>query len=210
MLKQTGSSMGDKIFRGNIPNMQFGEYRYYPQDNPNIDRSSVREISKKTFIRILKRCFPEYIIDPEPDDEELVWSVGKYKDYGQGELHYQAEVINKGYICFKEAKPGEDGRILYLHDGHILAYKERWVIPWEYIVDGSIFKKFLCSHFEEIVQNDLHWDQYCVEDSKGNQAIVLSPDIFRQMINIIIHTNTDSRHIAIDFKNIAMRAGLNL
>jgi len=36
LLKQVGADNGDKYFQGNIPNMKRGEYRYYPQDNPNL------------------------------------------------------------------------------------------------------------------------------------------------------------------------------
>jgi len=125
MLVQVGGTMGDKYLEGKIPNMRYGEYRYYPQDNLNIIDSEVREISKKVFQRILTCCFPDYMIDPDPDDGDLVGSVGKLELSSSGKAYYHPLVINKGYICFKESTPEETGTLLYIHNGYILAYKER-------------------------------------------------------------------------------------
>jgi len=121
-LKQMGHTNGDKGI-DIIPNLKLGEFRYYTQDNPNIDRMSVRQISPKVFIRIMTCLFPQYHIefDDEIDGKKNVWSVGNI-DKGM----YRPLIINKGYVCIKEASNTEEGRIFHLHDGAVLTYKEKY------------------------------------------------------------------------------------
>lgn len=121
-LKQVGHTNGDKGV-DTIPNLKLGEFRYYTQDNTNIDRMSVRQISPKVFIRIMSYLFPQYHIefDDEIEGKKSVWSVGNmYQDM------YRPLLINKGYVCIKEASVAEDGRIFHLHDGAVLTYKEKY------------------------------------------------------------------------------------
>jgi hypothetical protein len=131
MLKQVGGTMGDKSLDGNIPNMKLGEYRYYPQDNPNIKMMQRDWIARKVFARIMYRYFPEYIIDPEIDNSEdvkyYVGSLGINHTLKDDTSMYEPIVINKGYICVKEATSKEDGTILYLHGGVVMAYKEHYI-----------------------------------------------------------------------------------
>jgi hypothetical protein len=117
-LKVTGHFNGDKHMQGNIPNLKFGEVRYYPQDNPNIIRNTVREISSATLIRIFRKLFPKYSIEIDKKDK-LVNHI-RYED------DVICYVINKAYICIKEATPECDGTIVYLHNGYVLVYKEKY------------------------------------------------------------------------------------
>lgn len=121
-LKQVGHTNGDKGIDA-IPNLKLGEFRYYTQDNPNIDRMSVRQISPKAFIRVMTCLFPQYHIefDDEINDKMNVWSVGTIDK----EI-YRPFLINKGYVCIKEASTTADGTIFHLHDGAVLAYKEKY------------------------------------------------------------------------------------
>ena len=121
-LKQVGYTNGDKGIKS-IPNLKLGEFRYYTQDNSNIDRMSVRQIPPKVFIRVMTCLFPEYHIesDDECDGKKNVWSVGNI-DKGI----YRPLLINKGYMCIKETSINEDGTIFNLHDGAVLAYKEKY------------------------------------------------------------------------------------
>jgi hypothetical protein len=71
----------------------------------------------------MKCFFPDYHVDSddEVDGKKDVWGVGNIiNDF------YRPLVINKGYVCIKEASITEDGTILHLHDGKILAYKEKY------------------------------------------------------------------------------------
>lgn len=122
ILKQVGYTNGDKGIAG-IPNMKVGEFRYYIKDNPNVDRMTGRTISSGVFIRVMTCLFPEYHIECEDgiDGKKNVWGVGNLiNDF------YKPLVINKGYICIKEASSTEEGTIFYLHDGTVLAYKEQY------------------------------------------------------------------------------------
>jgi len=121
-LKQVGHTNGDKGIE-TIPNLKIGEFRYYTQDNLNIDRMSVRQISPKAFIRVMTCLFPQYHIefDDGINGEKSVWSVGNM-DQGI----YRPLLINKGYVCIKEASAKADGTIFNLHDGVVLAYKEKY------------------------------------------------------------------------------------
>lgn len=121
-LKQVGHTNGDKGI-DTIPNLKLGEFRYYTQDNPNIDRMSVRQISPKAFIKVMTYLFPQYHIEFEDEIEgkQSVWSVGTIdKDI------YRPLLINKGYVCIKEASTTADGTIFNLHDGVVLVYKEKY------------------------------------------------------------------------------------
>lgn len=122
MLKQVGYTNGDKGTKG-LPNMKVGEFRYYIKDNPNVDRMTGRTILSGVFIRVMTCLFPEYYIESEDgiDGRKNVWGVGDLiNDF------YKPLVINKGYICIKEASSTEEGTIFYLHDGTVLAYKEQY------------------------------------------------------------------------------------
>lgn len=121
-LKQVGHTNGDKGIDA-IPNLKLGEFRYYTQDNRNIDRMSVRQIPVKVFVRIMTCLFPQYHIefDNEIKGKTNVWSVGNIV-----QDMYRPLLINKGYVCIKEASPAEDGTIFHLHDGAVLAYKEKY------------------------------------------------------------------------------------
>jgi len=133
MLKQTGVIIGDKHLNGNVPNLKLGDCRYYPQDNPNLRMISRNKITRKAFIRILKKCFPMHIVDPNLDNSRgieakyYIGSMGVVHKLKDGDLMYEPTVLNKGYVCFKEASPKEDGTILYLHNGVAMAYKEQYI-----------------------------------------------------------------------------------
>ena len=133
MLKQAGVTSGDKYLNGDIPNMKLGEYRYYPQDNPNLAILSRSKITRKAFIRILKKYFPEYIVNPDINEDRdieakyFIGSVGTAIELKNNQSIYEPIIINKGYICFKEATPKEDGTILYLHNGVVMAFKECYI-----------------------------------------------------------------------------------
>jgi hypothetical protein len=117
-LKVIGHFMGDKHMEGKLSNLKFGEVRYYPQDNPNIIRNTVREISSATLIRISRKLFPKYII--EIDEKDKLVNHIRYEDNA---ISY---IINKAYMCIKEATPECDGTIVYLHNGYVLVYKEKY------------------------------------------------------------------------------------
>lgn len=51
VLKKIGSTNGDKHLQGNIPNLQCREFRYYPQDNPNLIQTKRRRVARKAFLR---------------------------------------------------------------------------------------------------------------------------------------------------------------
>lgn len=120
-LKIVGHFNGDKHMNGKIPNLKLGEVRYYPQDNPNIMRCTVREISPKTLIRIFDTLFPDYIVDV---DEE-----GNLVNHIRHENDTISYIINKAYICIKETTSGCNGTIVYLHNGYVLIYKEKYYQP---------------------------------------------------------------------------------
>lgn len=117
-LKVIGYCMGDKPMEGNVLNLKLGEVRYYPQDNPNILRDTVREISPKTLIRILSTLFYGCIVDVD-EENNLV----NHIRYGDKTTNY---IINKAYICIKEATSECAGTIVYLHNGYVLIYKEQY------------------------------------------------------------------------------------
>ena len=112
--------MGDKPMEGNVLNLKLGEVRYYPQDNPNVLRDTVREISPKTLIRILSTLFCGCIVDVD-EENNLV----NHIRYGDKTTNY---IINKAYICVKEAIPECNGTIVYLHNGYVLIYREKYQI----------------------------------------------------------------------------------
>lgn len=110
--------MGDKHIEGELSNLILGEVRYCPLENPNILRDTVREISPKTLISIFDTLFPDYIVDV--DEENNLINHIRYEDE---KISY---IINKAYICIKEAAPDSTGTIVYLHNGYALIYKERF------------------------------------------------------------------------------------
>lgn len=65
--------------KGDIPNLQLGEVRYYPQDNPNILRDTTKEILPKTLNRIFKTLFPDYIVDVD-EESNLVNNIHHKSD----------------------------------------------------------------------------------------------------------------------------------
>jgi len=130
LLKQIGLTNGDKHLCGNIPNMKMGEYRYYPQDNPNLIRVP-KNLTRKAFIRLLNKYFPKYCCSPdieEVDDSEVKYYIGCIGQYieSSNEKHFIPHIIDKGYICFKEATKEEDGTVLNLHNGAVLVFKEKY------------------------------------------------------------------------------------
>ncbi len=115
-------------------NMKLGEYGYYPEGNPNLTLNFRERITKKAFDRILKKYLPEYTANPEidknsryPDPKYNISSIGKMIKLENNELLYEPIVTNMGYICFKEATPEEDGTILYLRNGIVMPWKERYI-----------------------------------------------------------------------------------
>ncbi|MFZ2890434.1 hypothetical protein [Sulfuricurvum sp.] len=118
-LKVIGHFNGDKHKGGKLPNLKLGEVRYYPQDNPNIMRNTVREISSRTLVRIFRDLFPEHIVDIDEQDNRVNNIRCECED------DVVSYIINKAYICIKEATQECDGTIAYLHDGYVLIYKER-------------------------------------------------------------------------------------
>lgn len=117
-LKVLGDFNGNKHMEENIFNLKLGEVRYYPQDNPNILMDSVREISPRTLIRIFDTLFHDYIVDVDKENNLV-----NHIRYENEAIRY---VINKAYICIKEAKPDHNGTVVYLHNGYVLIYKERY------------------------------------------------------------------------------------
>ena len=187
MLVQAGGTMGDKSFSGCLSNMKHGEYRYYPQDNHNIRQDNMREISKKVFQRILKHSFPEYVVDPDPDDGEFVGSVGKNELLPSGDFMYDPHVINKGYIWFKECTLQQEGTLVYLHDGSVLVYKEKYSAPLKQINNSSVSPKQLSENFEKIILEDLDERPYKIEDENQNQAILINPCLFQKLIDCALN-----------------------
>ena len=130
LLKQVGADNGDKYFQGNIPNMRQGEYRYYPQDNPNLKFADEKHIKRENFIILLNKYFPKYIVSPldmpcDVDEKYWIGSIGIIKEI-HGEKFYDPIVINKGYICFEEATKNKSGTVYYIHNGVILVYEEEY------------------------------------------------------------------------------------
>lgn len=131
LLKQVGLTNGDKHLYGKVPNMKCGEYRYYPQDNPNLQFAEEKYITRDNFIILLKKYFPEYITIPEEelggvsaeDKEYYIGSIGLMRETKRG-YFYEPVVINKGYICFEEATKTKSGTVYYIHNGVILIYDE--------------------------------------------------------------------------------------
>lgn len=101
---------------GSKPNMQLGEVRYYPQDNPNIIMDSVREISSKTMGKIFNCLFEDFLIEVNAKDGRL--ECIKY------DLDSPKYITNKAYICVKEATTEHDGMVIHNHDGYVLVYAE--------------------------------------------------------------------------------------
>lgn len=117
-IRQIGYTNGDKWMKGIIPNMKIGELRYYSQDNPNLFRKKSRELSPKTLSRIFKSMFPEYEVEINENEPLLIDHIVK-----RGTSQY---IINKAYICIKEASPDIDGTVINLHNGYILVFKEKY------------------------------------------------------------------------------------
>lgn len=124
-LKRVGGEYGDK---GNnqIPNLKLGEFRYYVQDNKNI--LDGRILSKKLALKLMACLFQGYHIDTSiekiANDREIL------NINGVGQIQngrYLPIVINKGYICIKEASLQSKGTILCIQDGFVLAYKESFI-----------------------------------------------------------------------------------
>jgi len=88
-LKQIGMDNGDRHLNGNIPNLKLGEYRYYPNDNPNVtplkdSNGSTMKLSRKEFETILKEQFPDYDI--------LMWlHLFILRIFSNSEIKYQYE-----------------------------------------------------------------------------------------------------------------------
>lgn len=118
-IKQIGYVNGDKGLNGLVPNMKIGEMRFYPQDNSNLYRTQSRELSPKTIARIFKSMFPDYEVEANECDASLVDHIVK-----RGSNQY---IINKAYICIKEATPENDGTVINLHNGYILVFKEKYL-----------------------------------------------------------------------------------
>jgi hypothetical protein len=109
-IKQVGYVNGDKYLKGTVANMKVGELRYYPQDNSNLYRKKSRELSPKTVTRIFKSMFPDYEVEVSESDTFLI-----------------DHIINKAYICIKEATPEHDGTVINLHNGYVLVFKEKYI-----------------------------------------------------------------------------------
>lgn len=120
-IEQIGHINGDKWMNGVIPNMKVGELRYYPEDNPNLYRTQSRELSPKTVTRIFKSMFPGYEVELNESDPSMIDHIVKRES-----RHY---IINKAYICIKEATPEHDGTVINLHNGYVLVFKEKYISP---------------------------------------------------------------------------------
>lgn len=118
-IKQIGYVDGDKILKGVIPNMKVGELRYYPQDNPNLYRTQSRELSPKMVARIFKSMFPDYEVEINESDTSLLDHIVQRES--------RQYIINKAYICIKEATPEHDGTLINLHNGYVLVFKEKYI-----------------------------------------------------------------------------------
>lgn len=135
-LKQIGMDNGDRHLNGNIPNLKLGEYRYYPNDNPNVtplknSNGSTMKLSRKEFETILKEQFPDYDISPleriisDNDITYKIGSIGKFISNENTETYFYPIVINKGYVCFREATKDKDGLLYLVHNGEVKVYKEK-------------------------------------------------------------------------------------
>ena len=120
-IKQIGYVNGDKHLKSSVANMKVGELRYYPQDNPNLYRTQSRELSPKTVTRIFKSMFPDYEIELNESDPSTIDHIVKRES-----RHY---IINKAYICIKEATQEHDGTVINLHNGYVLVFKEKYITP---------------------------------------------------------------------------------
>lgn len=118
-IKQIGYVNGDKHLKGTVANMKVGELRYYPQDNPNLYRIQSRELSPKTVTRIFKSMFPDYDIELNKSDSSMIDHIVKSES--------SQYIINKAYICIKEATPENDGTVINLHNGYVLVFKEKYL-----------------------------------------------------------------------------------
>jgi hypothetical protein len=99
--------------------MKVGELRYYPQDNPNLFRKKSRELSPTTLARIFRSMFPDYKIETNESENTLVDSIINSKT--------PQCILNKAYICIKEASVDCDGTIINLHNGYVLVFKEKYI-----------------------------------------------------------------------------------
>lgn len=120
-IKQIGHSNGDKYLKGNVANMKVGELRYYPQDNPNLYRTQSRELSPKTLAWIFKSMFPGYEVEVNESDPSTIDHIVKRES--------RQYIINKAYICIKEATSEHDGTVINLHNGYVLVFKEKYISP---------------------------------------------------------------------------------
>lgn len=120
-IKQVGYVNGDKYLKGAVSNMKVGELRYYPQDNLNLYRTQSRELSPKTVTRIFKSMFPDYEVEVNESDTSLIDHIVKRES--------RQYIINKAYICIKEATPEHDGTVINLHNGYVLVFKEKYISP---------------------------------------------------------------------------------
>lgn len=123
-LKRVGGEYGDK---GNnqIQNLKLGEFRYYVQDNKNIIDGRI--LSKKLALKLMTCLFRGYHIDTSI---EMVNGREILNIYGIGQIQngqYLPIIINKGYVCIKEASLQSKGTILCIQDGFVIAYKESFI-----------------------------------------------------------------------------------
>lgn len=120
-IKQIGHINGDKWMNGVIPNMKVGEIRFYPQDNLNLYRTQSRELSPKTLAWIFKSMFPGYEVELNESDPSTIDHIVKRES--------RQYIINKAYICIKEATSEHDGTVINLHNGYVLVFKEKYISP---------------------------------------------------------------------------------
>ncbi|HQS67532.1 MAG TPA: hypothetical protein PLM93_10160 [Sulfuricurvum sp.] len=121
-LKCAGGEYGDKWAK-KLPNLKLGEFRYYPQDNKNI--IDLRLVSSKVALRILNYHFPNYQLDTEEYKNYFgksllyIWTIGVIEN-----KHYRPIIINKGYVCIREATYKKRGVVINFHDGRVYVCKE--------------------------------------------------------------------------------------
>ena len=100
-------------------NLIFGEIGYYAKDNKRLYYPENSEITPEEYIERLSKAFPQFsvLVSNYPDGRKFVETVNQ---------NGKPVIINKGYICIKEASSDEDGEVLYIHDFKTFLLKERY------------------------------------------------------------------------------------
>ena len=72
---------------------------------------------------------------------------------------------------------------MYLHNGYILVYREKYTAPLKKIHDNPISPEELSETFEKLTYEGLCERPYKIEDKDKNQAILVDPSLFQKLID---------------------------